>query len=297
MNNNAFIDSDIANFGHLLYRVKDKSEQEKYVNRWNQHYIKSIKNSGPEELFKWNIRVHKSLKEVFTSVSFYQESLIAKESKSWSAFFFLSYYSLFHSLLSCVVLIPSESIEKLSQLTHTKLIKVFKSTFCDQKPNIIRDDVDELFFMLKYMREYYSYNMPPNDFLYELNDDIKPDMAIPFFIRSCSQLASLHSEIIETCTSRHHKITSDRYQYKNDVEQWYKVLNCPKHPNTDQYILHYTDEVRMREAFEYPQPISFLIEFEHFVDEFRNYEGSYSPQYPDGREIDPGSFVYKTIFR
>ena len=297
MSSNAFIDSDLANFGHLLYRVRDKKEQDKYVNRWNQHYVNLIKSSGPEELFKWNIRVHKSLKEVFTSVAFYQESLIAKESKSWSAFFFLSYYSLFHSLLSCVVLMPSESIEKLSQITHTKLIKIFKSTFCDQAPNIIRGDVDELFFLLKYMREYYSYNMPPNDFLYEQKENIKPDRAIPYFIRSCSQLASLHSEIIEAANSQHHKEITNMYQYQNDVEKRYMMLNCPKHPKTEEYILHYSDKVRMREALEYPQPISFLTEFEHFVDEFRNYEGAESPKFSDGREIDPGAFVYNAIYR
>lgn len=297
MNNNAFIDSHLANFSHLLYRVRDKKDQDKYVNKWNQHYVNSIKNSGPEELFKWNIRVHKSLKEVFTSVSFYQESLIAKESKSWSAFFFLSYYSLFHSLLSCVVLIPSESIENLSKITHTKLINIFKSTFCDQSPSIIRGDIDKLFFLLKYMREYYSYNMPPNDFLYEQKDNIKPDMAIPYFIRSCSQLASLHSEIIESATSRHHKDITNVYQYHNDVRKWYTMLNCPKHPKTGEYILHHSDQVRMREALEYPQPVSFLTEFEHFVDEFRKYEGAESPTFSDGTEIAPEKFIYKAIYR
>jgi hypothetical protein len=199
--------------------------------------------------------------------------------------------------MSCVVLLPSESIESLSKITHTKLVKVFKSVFCDQYPGIIRPDVGDLFFMLKYMREYYSYNMPPNDFLYECPDNIKPDMAIPFFIRSCGQLASLHSELIEASSKKHGKPIGDKHKYRRDVEQWYKDLNCPRHPRSGDFILHYSDEVRMAEAANYPQPVAFLIELEHFIDEFRHYEGAEFPRFADGKEINPGAFVYNMLCR
>jgi len=293
----AFIDSHITNFGHLIQRVNDKATQDKFTNQWSQHYAQAIKNSGPEALFEWNIRVYKSLKEVFTSTCFYQESLIAKESRSWSAFFFLSYYSLFHALMANVVLVPSESIEKLSLITHTKLINLFKSTFCDQKPNIIRGDIGDLFYMLKYLREHYSYNMPPNDFLYEHGDNLKPDHAIPYFVRSCSQLASLLSEIIERSTTKNRKDISDRYAHSGTVTNWFKMLNCPKHPKTGEYILHFSDQMRLEETIKYPQPVSFVTELEHFTDEFRLYEGAKFPKYANGDEINPGSFVYRMLCR
>ncbi|MGY6462066.1 hypothetical protein ACXIUK_22300, partial [Vibrio parahaemolyticus] len=144
-----FIKDRYANFGHLLYRVRDVSEQDKYVNKWTRTYTEMIKKGGAEEIYLWDIRIHKSLKEVFTAVCFYQESLIAKESKSWASFFFLSYYSLFHSLMSCVVLLPTESVDNLSKITHTKLIKLFKSQFSDQKPHMIREDIGDVFYMFK----------------------------------------------------------------------------------------------------------------------------------------------------
>ena len=247
------------------------------------------------ELHKWSIRVHKSLKEVFTSVAFYQESLIAKESRCWNAFYFQSYYSLFHSLMACVVLIPFETIEQLSNINHTKLIKVFKSNFCDQSPRIMPENISELFYMLKYLREYYSYNMPMNDFLYDHPDTTKPDLRLTRYIRGCAQLASLHSELIDSSAKKHGIEVLDEMQYYSDTLKWYQQLNCPKHPESDEYILHYTDKVKIEEIVKYPEPLSFITDFEHFVDEFRTYEGGEAPRFASGKEINPWSFLFKTL--
>jgi hypothetical protein len=293
----AFIDNHMANFSHLMQRVSSPGDQEKFTNQWSQHYANAFKNSEPQAQFEWNIRVYKSLKEVFTATSFYQESLIAKESGSWSAFYFLSYYSLFHALLANVVLIPSESVENLSQITHTKLIALFNSTFSANKPHIIRRDIKEVFFMFKYLREYYSYNMPPNDFLYESDENIKPDRALPYFLRSCSQLASLLSELIQRAASKHGKKIDDVQAHAPQVTRWFESLNCPEHPVTGARILHGSDKLRLEETIRYPAPVSFLTELEHFTDEFRLYEGAQFPRHANGEEINPGAFVYRTIHR
>lgn len=294
MSHYCFIKDRYANFGHLIYRVREISEQDKYVNRWTKAYTEMIKKGGSEEVYQWDIRIHKSLKEVFTATSFYQEALIAKEANSWAAFFFLSYYSLFHSLMSCVVLLPSESIENLSKITHTKLIKLFKAQFSDQKPHMIREDIGDVFYMFKYLREYYSYNMPPNDFLYELESSFQPDKKLPFFIRSCSQLASLHSEILERCFKKHGS-TKKNFVSPDDIKNWYKLLNCPKQPLTEEHVLHFSDRVKMKEILSAPDPRSFSVILEHFIDEFRLYEGAQFPKFADGTEIDPGDFVYKVL--
>lgn len=297
MNDYAFINNHRTNFGHLIHRVSDPVEQIKFINGWSQHYAMAFKDSPPEALFEWNIRVYKSLKEVFTATCFYQESLIAKEARSWAAFYFLSYYSLFHALLANVVLIPSESILKLSEINHTKLISLFKSTFSDHKPHVIRGDIDKVFYMFKYLREYYSYNMPPNDFLYESDENIKPDNALPYFLRSCSQLASLLSELIERAANKHGKKIDDLNSHSSAVTNSFQMLNCPKHPVTGAHILHFSDKVRLEETIKYPMPVSFVTELEHFTDEFRLYEGAKFPRYASGEEINPGSFVYKMLCR
>lgn len=285
-----------ANFEKLNQRITDVTEQKKYVDLWKSRYAAQFENNAPEEVFLWTIRVHKSLKEVFCASAMYEESLVAKESCSWTSFYFLSYYSLFHAFLSCVYFLPNESLEKLSEITHSKLLNIFKANFCNEKPNIIDGSVCDAFSILKYLREYYSYHMPPNQFLYEHKDNIKPDIVLPEYLKSCFQLASLLSDIVECSSDKHHKVISDRGKYYNYVKNYYCMVNCRRHPITNRYLLHYVDEVRIKEIFEYPSPISFVNDFEHYSDEFGMYGGSSFPLYMDGTEILPSNFVYSAIF-
>ena len=284
-----------SNFSCLNERVTVQKEQKKYIESWKSKYTKLFKTSPPEENFIWNIRVHKALKGIFSASAMYEESLIAKESRSWTSFYFLSYYSLFHSFLSCAYLLPSEDIDKLSEITHTKLLNVFKSNFVNAKPKIIDSTICTAFSIFKYLREYYSYHMPPNHFLYEHKDNMKPDEVLPHYLKSCFQLASLHSELIEASFDKHHKKIHDRNTYYSFVREYYCKTNSRKHPITKKHLLHYVDEVRLKETFEFPAPVPFVIEFEHFRDEFGLYEGAKFPRFADGTEISPSSFVYNAI--
>ncbi len=51
----------------------------------------------------------------------------------------------------------------------------------------------------------------------------------------------------------------------------------------------------MNEVLSAPDPVSFSVILEHFIDEFRLYEGAQFPKFADGTEIDPGKFVYKVL--
>lgn len=288
-----------SNFDRLNQRVPDSIEQKKYIELWKSKYADHFKSNEPKESFLWNIRVHKSLKEVFSASAMYLESLVAKESYSWSSFYFLSYYSLFHALLACVYMLPNESLQKLSEINHSKLFNVFRSTFSLAKPKIIDERVCKVFSILKYLREYYSYHMPPNHFLYEHKDNVKPDIVLPECLKSCFQLASLLSQIVESAFDKHHKKISnrisDKIQYYQFVKDNYCLVNCRRHPINNQYLLHYVDEVKLEETFKYPAPVPFVIELEHFSNEFGLYEGSKFPCFSDGTEIKPSSFVYNAI--
>ncbi|TEB05589.1 hypothetical protein Psch_02630 [Pelotomaculum schinkii] len=284
-----------SNFSSLNQRVSDSKEQKKYIDSWKNKYADYFKKHPPEESFLWNIRVHKSLKEVFSSSAMYQESLVAKESRCWASFYFLSYYSLFHAFLACVYMLPNESLDNLSEITHSKLVNVFNSTFCSGRPQIIDESVCEVFSILKYLREYYSYHMPPNHFLYEHKDNIKPDIVLPDCLKPCFQLASLLSEIVESAFIKYHKKISNKIKYFQFVRDNFYLVNCRKHPITNQYLIDYVDKVRLKETFEYPGPVPFVIELEHFSDEFGLYEGAEFPRFLDGAEISPSRFVYEAI--
>ena len=116
-----------SNFSYLNKRLNDETEVARYYAKWMEKYSIIFKNSKAKTIIDWDVRTSKSLKEVFTSASFYCESQLAKKCNSWSAFYFLSYYSLFHALLANVYLLPGERLETLSEITHTKLINVFYS--------------------------------------------------------------------------------------------------------------------------------------------------------------------------
>jgi hypothetical protein len=186
-------------------------------------------------------------------------------------------------------------MENLSVIKHSKMIKVFDSHFCTKKPNIINCKIVEVYALLKFLREYYSYNMPPNDFLYGYNGDIKPDYALPMYLRSCFQLANLLSELIESAYEKHGKDINVKSKYYKFVTKYFYMVNGCIHPKTGKHILHYVDEIRMKETLDFPAPISFVIELEHFTDEFRHYEGAEFPQKADGSKINPSSFVYNAI--
>lgn len=151
--------------------------------------------------------------------------------------------------------------------------------------------------MFKYLREYYSYNMPTNDFLYGDEKNIKPDQTLPYCIRSCGQLASLLSEIIVRSFSKNGKDIDNTEDYRETTTAWFQMLHCPQHPKSGEYIIHFSDQNRLEETIKYPQPVSFVTEFEHFTDEFRLYEGAELPRYANGDVINPVSFVYKMLIK
>ena len=156
-----------ANFSKLNALIPAKENQIKYITLLKEKYRKVFVNNEFCESYLWNIRTYKSLKEVFTAALMFEESLIAKESNCWTSFYYLSYYSLFHAMLACVYMLPNENIKNLSEITHSKLRNVFLSSFCNGKLAIIDAQICDDFSILKYQREYYSYHMPPNHFLYE----------------------------------------------------------------------------------------------------------------------------------
>lgn len=275
--------------------IPNELQQKQFFENWKEKYKKHIVDNNPEERYLWNIRTHKALKETFASAQFFCEAQVAKKTNSWASFYFSSYYSLFHAFLSCVTLMPNHSIEKLSEITHVKLKNVFRDTFCMHKFKIIDESIVDTFSILKYMREYYSYHLPPNEFLYNHDDNVKPDVILPNYLRACFQLANLLSLIIELSFEKHGKeLNRSNFQY-SFVHDNFCMLNCQKHPISNSYILHYVDRVRLEETFKYPAPIPLIIELEHYSDEFGLYDKSGFPTFPNGDETSPSAIVYKSI--
>lgn len=284
-----------SNFDMLNKLLPDKSIQRKFVDSWKGKYKSEFLDHDPSFAYLWNIRTYKALKEIFSSAELFGESLAAKESNCWASFYFTSYYALFHSFLACVFLLPGESLESLSNITHSKLLHVFQNSFCKGNYKIIDESICTAFTILKYQREYYSYQMPPNHFLYESDCNIKPDLILPDHLRACFQLANLLSQLIASAFEKHHKAIEKTPENQRFVYENFCLANSRKHPILNQYQLHYVDKIRLRETFQYPAPVAIIIELEHFSDEFGLYNHSGFPKLANGAEFSPSGFVYDAI--
>jgi hypothetical protein len=286
-----------SNFSHLNRKLGNEKYIAHYYSKWMERYTLVFKNCKARTTIDWDVRTSKSLKEVFTSAAFYCEAQLAKKYNSWSAFYFLSYYSLFHALLSNIYLLPDEKLEALAEITHSKLINVFCSNFCNSKPYVINEAIKDLFDILKYAREYYSYQMPFNDFLYNHKEINRPDIRLPYFLRCCFQLASLHSEMIEKAFQKNGKVVRGAAQLHKYKKETFMRAHSRKHPVTDQYILDPSDEFRVKEMICASAPVSFVINLEHYYDEFRSYIGDSveSKTHPKVSQHEIFSFIYKAI--
>lgn len=292
-----FSQYSVSNFSHLNRKLMNEKDIHRYHSQWIEKYTRVFKGSKAKTVIDWDVRTSKSLKEVFTSAAFYMEAQSAKKSNSWSAFYFLSYYSLFHALLANVYLLPDEKLESLSEITHSKLINVFYSTFSNAKPYIVNGKIKEMFEVLKYAREYYSYQMPFNDFLYNHKEINRPDIRLPYFLRCCYQLASLHSEIIEKVFQKHGKVVRGAAQLHRYKKETFLRAHARPHPVTNEYLLDPSDEFRMRELISASAPTSFVINLEHYYDEFRNYVGDDEEHdgYPVVSQQEIFTFIYRTL--
>lgn len=284
-----------ANFDLLNKAVSNESKQKQLIDLLKGKYKSEFVNHNPNYAYLWNIRTYKALKETFCSAQMFGESLIAKESKCWASFYFASYYALYHAFLACVFLLPDEPLHNLSNITHSKLLNVFKNSFCVGKSQMADPEFCKIFSLLKYQREYYSYQMPPNHFIYDCEENIKPDIVLPSLLKTCYQIANLLSILIDSAFEKYHKKickTPENFQF---VWEHFCIVNCAKHPITNQYQMHYVDKVRLRETFEYPAPVALVIELEHFSDEFGLYDKSGFPTFADETEFSPSKFVYNAI--
>ncbi|EPR07748.1 hypothetical protein [Ruminiclostridium papyrosolvens] len=190
-------DGLVANFELLNKNIPDEKEQTKYYNNWMSRYSKIFKSCDENKLIEWTIRTRKSLKEIATSSTFFTEAQFAFQNGIYSAYYFLSYYSLFHAMLSTLYLDDKETVEKLININHSKVINCFSSNFAIGKKPIISFNAREHFETLKFLREYSSYSMPLNEFFMKNKDIINPQEFLEDDLMQCYQLTNFHSIMLK----------------------------------------------------------------------------------------------------
>jgi hypothetical protein len=268
-------------FCFLANQLGDDAAQQKYIEAWRQKYSPVFKKYDERKVIEWDIRVARALKGVFTSAAFYVEGEEAKKSLSWTSYYFLSYYSLFHAMLSAIYLLPDENIDSLVNITHSKIRNLFFSVFCNNNNNIISKDAGELYDILKFAREYYSYQMPFNEFMCDSETISNLIEKLPYYLRCCYQLACLHSELIENAFAKHGKLVRNCSEHYEFIYETFLKVNSSKNPITGDYMVEPSDTFRIQDMLKGCAPSAFTIVLEHYCDEFRTYRSVSSHKIPN----------------
>jgi hypothetical protein len=247
-------------------------EQAKYHDRWRSKYTTAMKAFTPEDIIRWDLRLYRSLKGLFASASCYLESQAARVAQNWTSFYFLSYYALYHALLSNVFLDPEETFKATWEITHSKCINVAVSAFQMRSQALIKTDLRAHFEVLRYAREYYSYQMPFNDFLVDDADLATAIEELPELLRLCCQSASFHSVMIEASARKAGVFATSTKDHVPFLFEHFNAISAPEHPITGSYILDPSDRHALDERIRLGCELNcFLVVFEHFFDEFGTY--------------------------
>ena len=264
-----------VNFSYLNMTISDEILQEKYYQSFMTKYSNISKAKNENDIILWDIRLRRSLKEIFSSASFFIEAEHVYKQKCFTSYYFLMYYSLFHAMLSTLYVDEKLTIDELLNISHSKLIKNFVNTFCNGKLSIAPENIENTFETLKYMREYYSYSMPMNEiFFTDMLHDTKPLELLKNTIKHCFQVSNFHAVMLENSFVKHYRrcISPTEDNIYTMSETFYKVHGKPNPLNSTEPFLEDSDNNAFHEMLRYGCQVAYLnIDFEHFEDEFRAY--------------------------
>lgn len=264
----------VFEFDRLDAKLQNPDIQKKYYNRWMKKYAEIFKSEGITlVVIEWELRCRKALREIFSSATFFIEATKNLEMRCFSSYYFCLYYSLFHAIYSSIFLDVESDINKLLNITHKNIIKIFLSAYGNTKSDIMTSDVKELFISLKYRREYYSYVTPFNN-LFNYEEDLKKLKEV---LLDCYQLTSFHSLLIE---KSYHKNVAKVTKFTNtdEVYEFYELFNrlFSKEDEKGKNKLDPSCEFLREEFLQYgfsPQYIA--LDLDHQFDEFHTYDGFY----------------------
>ena len=287
-------------FIHLNINLKSETGCANYYSSWMKKYNALCRTFNDRSIMEWDLRVRRSLKSAFTSAAFFLEGKAAEHQQSISSQYYLYYYAVFHAMWSVLFTNPSEATSSVCQLSHTKMLNVFRNHYCSGSLRPLGYDMS-LVSELRYRREYYSYNMPMNDILFGESGLENPLPSVYGMIKQCLQLASLQSVMLENAS---HSLGKGALRVdKMDLpflSELFRKIQGHAHPVTGRIILEPSDRIALSERQAIGCGINaFSVLYEHFCDEFRTYvrlEKRKDIGEPSVNAQDICSFIWNSIF-
>lgn len=187
--------------------------------------------------------------------------------------YYLAYYSALHAMWAVIFLHPEQSLNAVTEISHSKLVNVFHSSFTQNKTKIIGYDAKTYVNDLRFLREYFSYRMPLNSPFRVDEEFAKAHIHLGGFVKQCIQLANLHSHLLLKAAERHGVRSasvpaSQRDNFKRDFFR----INGKEHPTKDIRLLDPADEYAQHEYLSIGcdlMPLS--LEYDHMFDDYMTY--------------------------
>lgn len=266
----------ITDFTHLDINLRTDEARKKYHDSWMARYKSAMNNWTEYDVAIWSVRCRQSLKLCFSSAYFAIEADRAEDDKVFASAYYLAYYSVLHAMWAVPYLHPEESLERVTEITHSKIAKFFHSWFSQSPDAIIKYNSRDLAENLRFMREYYSYRMPLNYPFGSKQGGFDPNKySHRGFVKQCIQLSNLHSHLLRKSAETHIKVgVSANFPFAQEEKfnsDFFKI-NGKEHPDGVTKILDPADRTAL---FEYKSMGCELLPhsnaYEHFFDEYMTY--------------------------
>lgn len=282
----------LGNFDGIKEKLNTDKAQDIYYQKWMSNYSQMFKTSNDLDVIDWKVREWRAIKEIYASAILYKEAQFSLGNRCISSYYFSTYYSIFHAMLSAICMDTNITLEQISHINHLKVGNQFKNTYCHGKNSILSEDIFVFFGKAKYLREYYSYTPPLNMSFYDSSyiENLKQ------FVVQCFQLTNLQSLILEKsnmhgCST---KITTME-QHLHVLQSFDKLVSKPSIDNNNEHVLDPADLNARNDILNYGIDFQFIVlQLDHTYDEFRLYDDS-----PDFFDTDNGintDSVYSLIY-
>lgn len=266
----------LTDFHHLDINLGSDAGRQKYHDEWMKRYKAAMDTWETYDVAIWSVRCRQSLKLCFSSAYFSIEADRAKRDHVFASAYYLAYYSVLHAMWAVLYLHPEESVDNVTEITHSKIAKVFHSWFSQSNNSIIKYNSRKLAENLRFMREYYSYRMPLNYPFGGIKGNFDPDeFHHRGFVKQCIQLANLHSHLLRKAADRHKSAPAGvpyPFECERRFESDFFRINGKEHPDGVTKILDPADRTAFREYQRLGcELMPHSLAYEHTFDEYMTY--------------------------
>ena len=106
-------------------------------------------------LSKFAIRYYRAKKLIYSAVQMLMEAKTSRNNECIVAYYFLAYYALFQAMQANLIICKAFDDEKVLQLSHDNIKKLFDAQFCQNNKCPIDSEIITLIEELRKNREYF----------------------------------------------------------------------------------------------------------------------------------------------